>query len=86
MALTYLNEKQEVTIGTHCWVNPDARICVPKLITAGASGNASVALERFDLAMIKPFLGPDTRWMVYSAVMPMSAGLRTAHSRWWMHP
>ncbi|CAK7056937.1 TPA: translocation/assembly module TamB [Morganella morganii] len=61
MALTYLNEKQEVTIGTHCWVNPDARICVPKPITAGASGNASVAFERFDLAMIKPFLGPDTR-------------------------
>lgn len=61
MALTYLNEKQEVTIGTHCWVNPDARICVPKPITAGASGSAAVALERFDLSMIKPFLDQGTK-------------------------
>lgn len=33
---------------------------MPKTIEAGASGNASVVLNRFDLAMIKPFLGPDT--------------------------
>lgn len=33
---------------------------MPKTIEAGQSGQASVVLNRFDLAMIKPFLGPDT--------------------------
>ena len=33
---------------------------MPKTIEAGPSGQASVVLNRFDLAMIKPFLGPET--------------------------
>lgn len=33
---------------------------MPRAIEAGPSGQASVVLNRFDLAMIKPFLGPDT--------------------------
>ena len=61
MALSYMNQTQEVLIGTHCWVNPNARLCVPKPIKAGKSGNADIVLERFDLAMIKPFMPNDTR-------------------------
>ncbi|WP_163497348.1 hypothetical protein, partial [Escherichia coli] len=48
-------------IGTHCWVNTNARLCVPKPIKAGKSGSADVVLERFDLAMLKPFLTDETR-------------------------
>ncbi|EMF4672338.1 autotransporter assembly complex protein TamB [Providencia stuartii] len=61
MALDYANQTQEVTIGTHCWVNTNARLCVPKPIKAGKSGSADVVLERFDLAMLKPFLTDETR-------------------------
>lgn len=61
MALDYANQTQEVTIGTHCWVNTNARLCVPKPIKAGKSGSADIVLERFDLAMLKPFLTDETR-------------------------
>ncbi|HEP0307474.1 TPA: translocation/assembly module TamB [Providencia rettgeri] len=61
MSLHYANQTQEVTIGSHCWVNPNARLCVPKPIKAGKSGSADIVLERFDLAMIKPFMPQDTR-------------------------
>ncbi|MCS6723857.1 autotransporter assembly complex protein TamB [Proteus mirabilis] len=60
MALNLLAEKQQVTIGSHCWVNPNAQLCVPKEITVGESGSAAITLTRFDLAMIKPFLPPET--------------------------
>lgn len=60
MALNLFVEKQEVSIGSHCWLNPNAQVCVPKTITVGESGSAAITLVRFDLAMLKPFLPPDT--------------------------
>lgn len=60
IALDYQNTLQRVTVGPHCWLNPNAELCIPRAIEAGPSGQASVVLNRFDLAMIKPFLGPDT--------------------------
>ncbi|MEC5320793.1 translocation/assembly module TamB domain-containing protein [Brenneria populi subsp. brevivirga] len=60
LALDYQNIQQKITIGTHCWRNPNAELCVPKAIEAGASGQASIRLNRFDLAMLKPFLGEET--------------------------
>ncbi|MEB6337152.1 autotransporter assembly complex protein TamB [Serratia rhizosphaerae] len=61
IALDYLNTQQKISVGPHCWQNPDAEVCVPKTIEASAaSGQASVVLNRFDLKMIKPFLGPET--------------------------
>ncbi|MBU9827108.1 autotransporter assembly complex protein TamB [Rahnella perminowiae] len=61
VALDYFNKEQRITVGPHCWQNPNADLCVPKTIDAGASGQASVVLNRFDLAMIKPFLTDDTQ-------------------------
>ncbi len=61
IALTYFNTEQRVTIGPHCWQNPNADVCVPTTIDAGASGQASIVLNRFDLAMLKPFLTDDTQ-------------------------
>ncbi|MCZ7253178.1 hypothetical protein, partial [Salmonella enterica] len=55
IALDYFNKEQRITVGPHCWQNPNASLCVPKTIDAGASGQASVVLNRFDLAMVKPF-------------------------------
>ncbi|QKJ88796.1 Translocation and assembly module TamB [Paramixta manurensis] len=61
MAIDYLNSKQTATIGAHCWQNPNAQLCVPQPIEAGPNGHARVTLNRFDLAMIKPFLGDETK-------------------------
>lgn len=61
MALEYFNQEQRVTVGPHCWLNPNVELCVPKTIDAGASGQATVQLNRFDLAMVKPFLTEDTQ-------------------------
>ncbi|WP_413731302.1 autotransporter assembly complex protein TamB [Sodalis sp. RH20] len=60
MTLDYQHSSQRVVIGPHCWQNPNARLCVPAAIDAGAGGRAAVVLERFDLAMIRPFLPADT--------------------------
>ncbi|EIB97198.1 translocation/assembly module TamB domain-containing protein [Pantoea sp. Sc1] len=58
MAIDYLNSRQTATIGPHCWQNPNARLCVPEPVEAGPEGHAHVVLNRFDLAMVKPFM-PD---------------------------
>ncbi|WP_038905504.1 autotransporter assembly complex protein TamB [Dickeya zeae] len=60
MSLVYQVAAQTVTIGTHCWRNPNAELCVPQPIEAGASGKASVTLNRFNLAMLAPFIGQQT--------------------------
>ncbi|NDL61421.1 autotransporter assembly complex protein TamB [Acerihabitans arboris] len=60
MSLDYQHSAQRIAIGPHCWQNPNAQLCVPTTIEAGASGQAGVALNRFDLAMLKPFLPADT--------------------------
>ncbi|XNM69625.1 hypothetical protein ACLK1Y_23715 [Escherichia coli] len=56
IALDYRNLEQKISIGPHCWVNPNAELCVPQTIDAGAAGHAIVNLNRFDLAMLKPFM------------------------------
>ncbi|KAB8311893.1 translocation/assembly module TamB [Erwinia endophytica] len=61
IALDYLNSRQTVSIGAHCWLNPHAELCVPQTIEAGASGEAKVVLNRFDLSMVQPFLGDETK-------------------------
>ena len=61
MAIDYFNQKQSATIGPHCWQNPNAQLCVPEPIEAGRSGHAHVVLNRFDLAMLKPFLTDQTQ-------------------------
>ncbi|MCD2358645.1 translocation/assembly module TamB [Pantoea sp. MHSD4] len=61
MAIDYLNSRQTATIGPHCWQNPNAQICVPEPIEAGPAGKAHVVLNRFDLAMVKPFMPEATQ-------------------------
>lgn len=59
ITLDYRNQEQKIAIGPHCWLNPNAELCVPQPIDAGAEGHALVNLNRFDLAMLKPFM-PET--------------------------
>ena len=61
MALDFSNQKQQVEIGPHCWINPDAELCVPQPIEVGAKGHAVVNLNRFNLNMIKPYLPTETQ-------------------------
>lgn len=61
IALDYRNLEQKISIGPHCWLNPNAELCVPQTIDAGAAGRALVNLNRFDLAMLKPFMPEDTQ-------------------------
>lgn len=60
ITLDYLNTAQKISIGPHCWQNPNAELCVLKTLEAGQSGEACLMLNRFDLAMFKPFLGAET--------------------------
>ncbi|TCC13919.1 autotransporter assembly complex protein TamB [Kosakonia quasisacchari] len=59
VTLDYRNQEQKIAIGPHCWLNPNAELCIPQAIDAGAEGRAVVNLNRFDLAMLKPFM-PET--------------------------
>ncbi len=61
IALDYRNLEQKISIGPHCWTNPNAELCVLETIDAGPSGRARVNLNRFDLAMLKPFMPEATR-------------------------
>ena len=61
VSLYYRNTEQRIAIGPHCWTNPDAELCVPQPIDAGASGHAQINLKRFDLAMLKSFLPAETK-------------------------
>ncbi|OAT20118.1 MULTISPECIES: autotransporter assembly complex protein TamB [Buttiauxella] len=61
LALDYRNKEQKINIGVHCWTNPNAELCVPQPIDAGVKGRALVNLNRFDLAMLKPFMPADTQ-------------------------
>ncbi|WP_326902602.1 autotransporter assembly complex protein TamB [Kosakonia cowanii] len=61
IALDYRNQEQKIAIGPHCWLNPNAELCVPQTIDAGAAGRAVVNLNRFDLAMLKPFMPEATQ-------------------------
>ncbi|XNM72276.1 hypothetical protein ACLK11_24260 [Escherichia coli] len=44
IALDYRNKEQKISIGPHCWLNPNAELCVPETIDAGAEGRAVVNL------------------------------------------
>jgi len=61
MSVDYLNTRQTAAIGAHCWRNPNAQLCVPQPIEVGPDGHARVELNRFDLAMLKPFLPEETQ-------------------------
>ncbi|MFT8212225.1 MAG: autotransporter assembly complex protein TamB [Symbiopectobacterium sp.] len=60
MSLDYQQALACITLGAHCWQNPNAELCGPRAVDIGPSGQASVVLNRFDLAMLEPFLGSDT--------------------------
>lgn len=61
IALDYRNKEQKISVGPHCWTNPNAELCIPQTIDAGAEGRARVNLNRFDLAMLKPFMPEETQ-------------------------
>lgn len=52
VALDYRNLAGTISISPHCWRNPNAELCVPKTIEVGPNGQASIVLNRFDLAML----------------------------------
>ncbi len=59
LAVDFQNKPQAVTLSAHCWLNPNAEICVPETIKLGANGQASLLIKRFDLAMLKPIMPTD---------------------------
>ncbi|MGL9734385.1 MAG: autotransporter assembly complex protein TamB [Symbiopectobacterium sp.] len=60
MSLDYQQALARITLGAHCWKNPNAELCVPRAIDIGPSGQASLVLHRFDLKMLEPLLAADT--------------------------
>ncbi len=74
IAPDYRNKEQKISIGPHCWLNPNAERCAPQTIDAGAEGRAVVNLNRFDLAMLKPFMPETTQASGTSRVSGMSPG------------
>ncbi|WP_159567344.1 autotransporter assembly complex protein TamB [Budvicia diplopodorum] len=61
VALGYSHATQTISVGPHCWRNPNAELCVPKAIEAGPDGQASIVLNRFDLTMLDRLLDKDTK-------------------------
>ncbi|SNC58696.1 autotransporter assembly complex protein TamB [Sodalis endosymbiont of Henestaris halophilus] len=61
MTLDYQTASQHLIIGPHFWLNSNAQICAPQNIEVGASGQASLVLNHFDLAMLKLILPKQTQ-------------------------
>lgn len=61
VTLDYHHQEQKISIGPHCWLNPDASLCLPQTIEVGKTGRALLRLDRFDLALLKPFMPPQTQ-------------------------
>ncbi|WP_039055544.1 autotransporter assembly complex protein TamB [Enterobacter sp. Bisph1] len=59
VTLDYRNQEQKIAIGPHCWLNPNAELCIPQTVDVGETGRAVINLNRFYLAMLKPFM-PET--------------------------
>lgn len=57
--------RQSAVIAAHCWQSAFAKghtpneVCLAEKATAGTRGKAKVELKNFDLASLKPVLGPD---------------------------
>ncbi|WMQ74466.1 MAG: Translocation and assembly module subunit TamB [Sodalis sp.] len=60
MMLDYQAIMNNLIVGPHCWQHPNAQICAPQNSEIGASGQASLLLNHFDLAMLKPMLPAET--------------------------
>ncbi len=59
VTLDYRGQEHKIAIGPHCWLNPNAELCIPQTVDVGETGRALINLNRFSLAMLKPFM-PDT--------------------------
>ncbi|WP_158380066.1 autotransporter assembly complex protein TamB [Candidatus Williamhamiltonella defendens] len=60
-SIKYFYHAQKVTIQPHCLENIQAKLCLADMIEATKSGGQmSMQLNRFDLAMLKPFLSSGT--------------------------
>lgn len=57
VSVNYNNKQINANIGAHCWSNPKINLCFPKAFNAGQEGNVPFEIRRFDLAMLKEYLG-----------------------------
>ena len=53
-------DKQEVSIGAHCWNDGKAAICLDKPTTVGKSGSVALSAHQMDFQQIAMFLPQDT--------------------------
>jgi len=61
MTLDLRSQEQQLAIGPHCWLNPNAEVCMSQTINLGPKGNAIINLNRLDLAMLKPVMPENTQ-------------------------
>lgn len=55
--------KRSATLSEHCWRHHDAEVCLEKPLSvsdSGQNGTAALALRRFDLGFLKPWLPRET--------------------------
>lgn len=52
-------DKQRATVAAHCWLQEGSSLCLEQDATVGQSGEAKLALNRFDFRQIASFLPPE---------------------------
>lgn len=60
-ALAYSLSKQSVSVAPHCWQQQDASVCLTQPLDAGASGQASLAINKLGFSILQPFLPPEIK-------------------------
>ncbi|TCP91231.1 translocation and assembly module TamB [Cricetibacter osteomyelitidis] len=59
VAVIYDNKAQQVTVGAHCWQNPNLELCLPQQFKAGAGGEVPFAIKRLNLQLINEITEQD---------------------------
>ncbi|BAO00261.1 hypothetical protein HHS_02910 [Candidatus Pantoea carbekii] len=53
MLINYFNKQHSTSIGSHCWKNLNATVCIPEKSEIGANGHSRLILKNFNLTTIK---------------------------------
>lgn len=59
--LSYDLKTAQASVGANCWQSGNSSICLVKDLTAGASGEAQVAISHINFDLLKPYLPKETQ-------------------------
>lgn len=61
ISVSYSQPQIQAEVSAHCWRNPNLNLCFPQAFTAGKEGRVPFEIQRFDLAVVQPYLDKNSQ-------------------------